>query len=471
MNRKIVLGYAIGSIGSGLIGFATLPIITWFYTPQDVGRMAMLQMFTSFSILLFCLGFDQYYVREYHESQNKAQLLQKVLLPSCLFALFFLIGVFLFQPTLISSWLYEIDSIYLSILTILCFIVALLSRFLSLILRMQDRSFAFSMSQLLPKILLLCFVAITVIMSFSQDTFNLLTANVLAIVMATIIYLWNTYKDWSVIFTTKFDFSGFSQQLQFGLPLVISGCAYWGVTSIDKIFLRYFSSYTELGLYSVAVSIASVAALLGGIFNTIWAPLVFKWVSENIVDYQKIDFISESVLAAIFFVTVLSGLFSWIIPFTLPQTYDEVQYLVTLCLLAPCFYTLSETTAVGITIMKKTRYSMYSSLLACIVCLILAFFLVKEYGAMGAAISLAIATFSFYVFRTLFSNFVWRVLPYKKSFLVSSFLIFTAIMNFVWKDDPLFRYTMWILMLCVGIFLFKKLISVLLNLIKNRFVM
>lgn len=471
MNSKIILGYAVGPIGSGLIGFITLPIIAWFYSPEDIGRITMLHIFTSFSVLLFCLGLDQFYVREYHETPNKAKLLQQVLFPSCFFAFFGLIGIFIIKPTIISSWLYSIDSIYLSAVTVLCFFAALVSRFLSLILRMQDRSLAFSMSQLLPKILLLFFIAITATMNLLQDTFNLLTANALAILMAMGIYLCNTYKDWGVALTEKLDMSKFAQQLQFGLPLVVSGFAYWGLTVIDKLFLRYFSSYTELGVYSVAVSIAGVVTLFGGIFNTIWAPLVFKWVSEDRVDYQKIDFISECVLAIIFFMAVLSGLFSWIIPFLLPQVYNEVQYLVTLCLLAPCFYTLSETTAIGITIMKKTQYSMYASLLACIVCLTLAFFLVKEYGAMGAAISLAIATFSFYVFRTLFSNFVWRVLPYKKSFLVSSFLIFTAIMNFVWKDDPLFRYTMWILMLCVGIFLFKKLISVLLNLIKNRFVM
>ena len=54
MNKKTILGYALGPIGSGLLGLISLPIITWFYSVEDVGRISMLQVFTSFSILFFC---------------------------------------------------------------------------------------------------------------------------------------------------------------------------------------------------------------------------------------------------------------------------------------------------------------------------------------------------------------------------------------------------------------------------------
>lgn len=76
------MAYSVGPIGSGLIGLITLPMITWFYSVEDVGRISMLQVCTSFFVLLFCLGLDQAYVREYHEFPNKPQLLKVVLLPS-----------------------------------------------------------------------------------------------------------------------------------------------------------------------------------------------------------------------------------------------------------------------------------------------------------------------------------------------------------------------------------------------------
>jgi len=153
MNKKTILGYAIGPIGAGVLGFISLPIITWFYSVEDVGRISMLQVFTSLSVLLFCLGLDQAYVREYHEAQNKPTLLRAVLLPSLFFSLIFFSLLLLFDIRLISELMFDIPSAYLSVLVVICFIVALISRFLSLVLRMQERSIAFSMSQLLPKLL------------------------------------------------------------------------------------------------------------------------------------------------------------------------------------------------------------------------------------------------------------------------------------------------------------------------------
>ncbi len=158
MDTKKLIGYAVGPIGSSILGFITLPIITWFYSVEDVGRVSMLQVFTSFFILLFCLGLDQAYVREFHSTKEKAQLFKTTLLPGLLLSVLSLIVVLSYDSTIIALWLYDIPDTYLSIITIICFVIALVSRFLSLIIRMQERALAFSMSQLLPKILFLFFI-------------------------------------------------------------------------------------------------------------------------------------------------------------------------------------------------------------------------------------------------------------------------------------------------------------------------
>ena len=66
MNPKKIASFALGPIGGAALGFITLPIITWFFSQEDVGRMAMLNVAVSFSILLYTLGLDQAYVREFH---------------------------------------------------------------------------------------------------------------------------------------------------------------------------------------------------------------------------------------------------------------------------------------------------------------------------------------------------------------------------------------------------------------------
>src|SRR5690554_402375 len=194
MKNKI-LGYAIGPIGASALGFITLPLLTWFYSAEDIGRISMLQVVASFSVLLFCLGLDQAYIREYHEAENKPNLFKQSILPGLVIMLVSFAGLYLIGSEKLSIWLYGIPSQYLTIISIACFVLSFISRFLSLILRMQDRAIAYSMSQLLPKLIFVIFVVSTVALGLRKDVFNLITAHALSIFSVFLIFAWNTKRE------------------------------------------------------------------------------------------------------------------------------------------------------------------------------------------------------------------------------------------------------------------------------------
>lgn len=458
MTRNKILGYAIGPIGAALTGFITLPIITWFYSVEDIGRISMLQVVASFSVLLFCLGLDQAYVREYHEHKTKPKLFKTALLPGLVLSLVIFGIIFIVDSQLISKWLYEIPSTYLTVVSVACFLLSLVSRFLSLILRMEERALAYSMSQLLPKILFLVFILSTVWLGLTKDAYNLITAHTLSITAIFVVFAWNTRKEWLSALKYKIDLKELNKLLVFGLPLVVGGLAAWGLRVVDKLFLRGMSTFSELGVYSVAASIAGVAAIFAGIFNTIWAPMVYKWVNEG-VDLKKIDEISEHLLAAIYFVAVLSGLFSWVLPYLLPPEYAAIQYLVTACLLGPLFYTLSETTAVGITIARKTKLSMLASIGAMIMNVVGNYILVPRIGAIGAAVSTAFSFWVFYILRTELSRLVWRDIPSFKAYLVISLLTVVTIIQSVFIKETALAAIIWLFLLLLGVVFFKLTIK------------
>ena len=81
MNIKQILHFSLGPIGSAALGLITLPIVTWFFSTEDIGRLTMLQVSISFTLLLFTLGLDQAFVREYHEVGDKSPLLKATILP------------------------------------------------------------------------------------------------------------------------------------------------------------------------------------------------------------------------------------------------------------------------------------------------------------------------------------------------------------------------------------------------------
>lgn len=467
ITKKKILQYTLGPVGSGLLAVFSLPLTTWFYDVEDVGRISMLQVFVSLSVLVFSLGLDQSYVREYHNTHDKYSLLKTLLLPGLIVCITVLLAVFIYRPTLISFWLFDIPNIYLSLITIICFVVALISKFLSLILRMQERALAFSLSQLLPRILLLLLITVTVISGLKRDSINLLTIHTISIVTGCIVFGFNTRRSWLPALTSKFSFARLKPHLAFGLPLLIGSIASWGLNTSDRLFLKSMSSYAELGVYSVAMSLAGVATIFAGIFNVIWAPLVYRWISDNTIDYKKIDLISEYVLATIYFVTSTIGLFSWLVPLFLPEKYVPVQLLLTVCLLGQLFNTLAETTAIGITITKKTKLLMYASIICMLIGISSNYFLIPILGASGAAITLAVTFWIYYVLRTEFSKSVWRDIPSKKPYLVTLFLLIVCIINLLISMHSLIRVSLWLIMILIGFLLFKNALKDALNLLKG----
>lgn len=456
MNKNKLLAYALGPLGSGVLGLISLPFITWFYSVEDIGKISMLQVFSSLTTLIFCLGLDQAYVREYHEFKIKPKLFKATFLPGFTLLIICFIGIYLYDDTLLSFWLYEESDKYLTLLSLTCFVLVFCSRFLSLILRMEERALAYSMSQLLPKVFFLIFILSIVLGGFSTSFYSLIAAHALSISVVFIVFLWNTRSEWLQSISYVVSPKESKKLLSFGLPLVIGGLAAWGLNVMDKLFLRSLSTFSELGVYSVTVSIAAVATIFSSVFNLIWAPLVYKWVSEKTVCFETIDDISEHLLAAIFFVIVLSGLLSWILPFMLPTEYDAIKYLITACLIGPLFYTLSETTAVGISIARKTYLAMLASIIAMLANGIGNYYLVPIYGAAGAAVATAVAFWFFYIIRTEFSKKVWRNIPSGKSYLVISLLLFITILNTLYLKGNGAVLFIWACLLLAGFFMFKK---------------
>ena len=365
MTPRKIVAFAIGPIGGALVGLITLPIITWFFSQEDVGRMAMLQVTIGFSTLLFSLGLDQAYVREFHEVDDKPALLKSAILPG-LSILFVALLVLLSLGGTLAGWLFERSEWHLSVLISIVLLAAFISRFLSLVLRMNERGLAFSMSQLLPKLVLLVIIIGYVFLGADKSLNNLVIANAASLVFVCVVFAFNTREEWIVGITATVDWQHMKHMLRYGLPLILGGAAYWGLTAIDKVFLRTLASFEELGVYSVAVNFAGAATILQSVFSTIWAPTVYKWASEG-EGLENVHKVRRYILGLVVLIFCLAGLLSWIVTLVLPANYAEVQWILIACLGAPLLYTLSETTVVGIGIMRRSSYAMLASVLAFVV--------------------------------------------------------------------------------------------------------
>lgn len=409
MTPRKIAAFAIGPIGGALLGLITLPVITWFFSQEDVGRMAMLQATIGFSTLLFSLGLDQAYVREFHEADHKPALLKRALLPGLFMLFVTLLALLSFGGTL-AGWLFERPEWYLSLLISIALLAAFISRFLSLVLRMNEQGLAFSMSQLLPKLVLLAIIAFYVLLGADTSLTNLVIANTAAIVCVCAVFAFNTRREWIAGIAAAPGWQHVKQMLRFGLPLTLGGVAYWGLTAIDKVFLRTLASFEELGVYSVAVSFAGAATILQSVFSTVWAPTVYKWASKG-EGLENVHKVSRYILCLVVLVFCLAGLLSWLVTFFLPVHYAAVQWILVACLGAPLLYTLSETTVVGMGISRRSSFAMLAALIAFGVNLVGNWLMIPRFGAAGAAVSTCISFWVFFLLRTEFSIYLWKPIP------------------------------------------------------------
>ncbi|PKG75871.1 polysaccharide biosynthesis protein [Shewanella sp. GutCb] len=466
MTPTKIMQFALGPIGAAILGFATLPIITWFFNVEDLGRIAMLQVVLSFSTLFFSLGLDQSYVRDFHESKNRAKLFKTAILPGAFVLLASLSLVMIFNG-LLSKLVFDVKSSWLSVMIALAILSTFISRFLSLILRMHERGVAYSMSQLLPKFFLLLIIGFYVLAESNKNLENLVYAYVFAAISVSIIFSWNTRFELFSSLSQKVDFQQLKKMLSFGLPLIWGGVAFWGLTATDKIMIRSLSTYQELGIYSVSVSFAAAAAILQSVFSTVWAPTVYKWASNG-ESMDKIHSVTRYILLCIVIIFCLAGLFSWLVTYLLPSDYANVQWILVSCLGFPLLYTISETTVIGIGLARKTSYSMLASFLALLVNISGNFLLIPIFGASGAAISTCIAFFVFFILRTEFSIYLWNPIPRLVLYVYTSLCVLGAVVSTLYGEEVyVYMQIYWLIMLlsCFLVFRheFKSLTALLLS--------
>jgi len=432
MNINKVIQFSLGPIGVALLSLITLPMATWLFSAEDIGRLSMVQVTVSFTILLCGLGLDQAFVREFHvvNSNSRASLLKSTMVPGSFF-LILLMAISFIIPQSISYLLFGVDSLFITLLLYICIVLSFFSRFQGLILRMEERSISFSLSLLLPKIIFLIILLSYYFLQVDKTFSNLIIAQTTSIFVAFTLLLYLTRKFLKMVFVSQIDLVHIKYMLRYAIPLVGGGLAFWGLTVTDKFFLRTYSSFEELGIYSVAFSFAGAGLLLKAIFSTVWAPTVYKWCSQGDNTDSIITVINSMALLTIL-VWSITGMFTWVLVFFLPHKYESVQTLLMVAIAYPLLYTLSEATSVGIGIKRKTLFSLMATIIALLINVCGNYLLVPALGAKGAGISSAIAFFMFFVIKTEVSIKIYLPFPRLKLYLlIFSLVLFSIVINLI----------------------------------------
>ncbi len=427
MDLSKLLGFALGPFMAAGLGLITVPLMAWIFTPDVIGQIAMLNSFLAGSALVLTLGLDQAYVREYHEADNKPQLLLSLASLSLLVTLVFTCVIIFFNSFFVALLFTEQDNpLLISAGLALVILASILYRFLSLVLRMQQEALKFSMLQISAKLTLVISLSLLFFLTGEFGFFTAFSLSCLSLFVATLVAMGLTFRECYQAFRAGLNAKLIKQALAFGWPLVVSGFVYWGLISVDRWAIRYYVGLEQLGVYSVAFSVAAVMTIFQQVFSTIWAPIVYQWHHKGI-DIKQFAIVTDWVVIVLSTVFFVACLFSPLLTLFLPPAYHDVIFLLPACMLFPLFYTLSETTVVGMNVARKTGYSIIITLFPLALNLLLCYLLIPKYLAGGAAVAVSTAFALYLLLRTEVSKKAWEKFNTTKLYTVTLFLLLNAL--------------------------------------------
>lgn len=454
------------AIISMFVGLLTTPLITRLVDPVQYGQATIFGTYASIALMVLSLGMDQalmrYYYREDHLDYQKKLLLRCWMLPIALSALMFSVLYYAAAKSY-----FEVNRGML-LHFILYVIILILNRFSILLLRLTKETNLYSFLTILQKIVYVS-VALGTIKILQGDPYHLLVlANISAYLLVTVIAIYSERKLWNPIGLHGTISVSTREMVKYGFPLMIANGIYVVFQAIDKLSLNHFCSYAEVGVYSSAMSLLSVTAVLSSTFNTIWAPASVEHYENSPED--KFFFIkgNQYITVIMFAFGLTLVLCKDLIVLLLGEKYREASFILPFLLLQPIMYTISETTVVGIYFKKKSYASLIVSFGSCLVNLIGNFVLIPIIGPKGAAISTGISYVVFFALRTSFSNYFYHVNFSLGRFTVITIVTLLFLAYNTWFDFGAITVALYLVSMIILYLLYKRSVGELAEIVVKK---
>lgn len=426
---KNLIGFSFGPVISLLIGFLTVPIITRIVTPAEYGYGVLFLISTNLIFIISSLGMDQSFIRFYYEEKNKLKLFLQCVTISLVGGILVSIIMLVLKDYIISLFFNDLK-VKEQLLIYLCLVFSIFIntffRFFQLIIRMEQKGYLFSLTQIGLRSFEIVFFFIFLEL-FSNHIYALVLSQIINIMMVLIALFPIVFK---ILFksttTNQETFKTFIRKheikpmIKYGTPFIGTLILAWSFQFIDRTLLSLLTSSKQVGLYSSAFKISSLLVSIQVIFTTYWIPIVLKKV--NSLDFESFILKSlNTITPIVVFIGLLLTFLKDKIVNLFGGDFSEASLLIPFILAFPIMYTISEITSVGILIGKKTIYNLYINLTTLIIGTFLNFYLIKDYGAIGAAIGSSIIYLIFYILRTIYGLKSYRININKSHYVMISY--------------------------------------------------
>jgi len=453
--RKII-SFSIPSWVGFVTNILSTVVVTRYFLPDAFGLISTFNAAATLVMSLVCLGFDSGFIRYFHETPDgfdrNRLFLFSVSTP--LLILSAIAGLTLaISSGNLSMLILGVDNHLVMGLLFVNTAELIIVRFYTIYYRMQGNAFLYGFITILMQLALkgaLVYAAI-VRPNYEFAIYSSVVATTFMTVAVAIIFgrkLLPSVKTFSVTEVNLLKpFISYSLYT-WPIPIIL----YTNIL-VTQIIIRTKLGPDAVGIFtSVNIFIGIISVIQTG-FVTFWSGFMFEnYKSQSAKIIRMHDYISLALIV----VMCLFVLFRDPMFYLIGKNYQTSKPFFALLLLYPLLLTLSETTAYGISIAKKSKLMFIITLISFILNIGISWLLIPFFGITGACIGSAISSVVFFALQSYFGQKYYRSINNagKSIFTVCS-LVLLALGNLFFNSSPWLAFGFNITVLSFSIYIYR----------------
>jgi O-antigen/teichoic acid export membrane protein len=395
--------FGVGSILHKLIAFVLLPVYTTQIEVSEYGALGLILTVGSVLSIIFIFGMNKAVFRSYFDYRNPED--RKVVISTgfilILFSSLSLIAIGFLSSNLLSSLIFDTARYRIHfIIVIATTAFEVLSIIPFVILRAEKKSIQFISFQttfLIARLALIIYLILGRNWGILAVLVGDLTVGVLSCLT---LYI---YIKRSLIL--QFSKNESIKMLKLGLPLIPANISVYVFTAIDRYFINYYSTTSEVGLYNLAYKFGNlITVLFATPMALIWPTIFLSYKKDKNIKEFYTKALTYSCYIAFFLFLIFSLLSKELIHIMSDKEYWASYSVIPIIVFTYALWSLRKSINVAILLKRKTSAEAIIFFVGAVLNIGLNFLLVPRYGMMGAAVATIITYFVLMVILFIYNK-------------------------------------------------------------------
>ena len=449
-SKKIAKGAGIvflGMVFSKLFSYLYVMLVARIGS-SDYGLIslgfAIISFITTISLLGLGIGIIRYVA--YYKGKNDKARIKGAILSSIGICLPFGVGLacllFIFSKQISLGLFHSLELVpILRIFSLLIPFLVLSDIFLGTMRAFQRIGYVVGIKEVSEKFIRLFLTLILIY--FGYGLFGVVVAYVVSVSFTFILSFYFLERKVFSVFKKDISPIFYKKELLFySLPLLFTGFLTMIMKWTDTVMLGYFRTTSEVGIYNVALPTANLLVLVPTALMALFLPIITELYSKdklgNIKDLCRrtskwIFFINFPIFLLIIFFSkaILRVMFG--------QEYVVGYVALSLLSFGYIIHSLSHVNSTVLLTIKKTKLILIIGLFSAVLNVILNYFLIPEYGIIGAAIATSISLISLFCLYFFFNYLIMGIQPLMLSYLKALFSGLISVFLVYYLTKFLFR--------------------------------